>query len=277
MVAAAGEIRIGRIVSLSIPLGTISPALAPGRGDLRHQIIRSRHGRDDSLDGFYLQGASQWDGLQHIRYREHGYYGGRQEEDLDEGWLGIDAVARSGVVGRGVLVDVERYRRLQSEPFDLSERVPIEPELLDEALSAQETELVAGDILVLRTGWLGWYRSLDAAGREALGGTLRAGDGALACPGLDPGAETAAWLWDRRVSAVAADNPALEVLPVRREEGFLHRRLLPLLGMPIGELWALDELAAVCAEAQRWSFFLSSVPLHLPGGAGSPSNGLAVL
>jgi kynurenine formamidase len=274
---AAAEVQLGRVICLSIPLDAMSPALVPQRTPFEHVVTRSRMGRDDSVNGLFLQSSSQWDGLQHIRYREHGYYGGRDEDDLDAGALGIDVIARRGIVGRGVLIDVEQHRRTSGRPIDPRARVTIEPDLLDETLAAQGTEVLPGDIVVVRTGWMGWYQGLDEPGRAGLAGRLRAGDEGLECPGLHPGVATAAWLWDHMVSAVAADNPALEALRVGREEGFLHYRLLPLLGIPIGELWALDELAAACAHERRWSFLLTSVPLNLPRGAGSPSNALAIL
>jgi kynurenine formamidase len=275
--AAAAEVRLGRTVPLSLPLDGISPPLAPGRTAFEHIVLRTQMGRDDYVNGLFLQCASHWDGLRHVRYRDHGYYGGRQEDDLDNGALGIDVIARRGIVGRGVLIDVERHARMSGGQIDPRERVTISPDLLDETLAAQETEVRRGDIVVVRTGWLGWYRGLGEAARVRLAGLLRAGDGSLECPGLHPGVMTAAWLWDHMVSAVAADNPALEALRVRPEEGFLHRRLLPLLGLPIGELWTLDELATACANERRWSFLLTSAPLNIPGGAGSPNNALAVL
>jgi hypothetical protein len=87
----------------------------------------------------------------------------------------------------------------------------------------------------------------------------------------------AEWLWNHRIAAVAADNPALEVLRVRKEDGFLHRRIMALLGMPIGEFWYLEELSHACRERGRWDFFLTSAPLNLPRGVGSPSNAYAIL
>ena len=51
----------------------------------------NRGGRDDTLDNFAMQGSSQWDGLRHVRYREFGYWGGLQDEDVDDkGRLGIE-------------------------------------------------------------------------------------------------------------------------------------------------------------------------------------------
>ena len=69
--------------------------------------------------------------------------------------------------------------------------------------------------------------------------------------GLDASAEMARFLWDSGCCAVAADNPAVEVLPGNGGFGSLHRRLIPALGMPLGELWDLDGLASACAESGR--------------------------
>jgi hypothetical protein len=47
--------------------------------------------------------------------------------------------------------------------------------------------------------------------------------------------------------------------------------------MPIGELFDLEELAEKCRERKRWAFFLTSVPLKVPGGVASPGNAVAIL
>ena len=275
--AASHAVREGRVVCLSLPLNIPYPATTSDRPAYVHEVTRSRMGRDDSLSGFFLQCSSQWDSLQHIRFREFGYYGGREDEALDRGALGVDVMARRGIVGRGVLVDVERHARERGADYAADKRIAIGPAMLDEILAAQGTAMQEGDILLLRTGWVGWYLRLSQGGRQALQGTQRGGEGAMQCPGLDPSAAMAEWLWDRRVGAVAADNPALEALSVRREEGFLHRRILTLLGMPIGEFFLVDELADACAQRNDWTFLFTSAPLNLPGGVGSPNNAYAIL
>jgi hypothetical protein len=103
------------------------------------------------------------------------------------------------------------------------------------------------------------------------------GEGALATPGLDGNQSTAAWLWDRGVAAIASDNVAVEALPVDRAAGFLHRRLIPLLGIALGEFWWLRDLAEACRQAGRYEFLLAAAPLYLRGGVGSPANAYAVL
>jgi kynurenine formamidase len=272
--AAGTEIRTGERVALSVPLGTFSPALSGNRGDLSHTVNRTRSGGDDKIDNFYLQESSQWDGFAHVRYREFGFLGGRDVEQLEQGELGIDRMAPTGIVGRGVLVDIAAHRAGAGRPWRPDERYEITTDDVDEVLAAQGTELRAGDVLLLRTGWVGWYLGLDDAGRKALGGTMTNAE--LPTAGLAQGDGFARWLWNHQVAAVAADNPALEAIPVPKGAGFLHRFLIPMLGIAIGELWALDELGEACARHHRWSFLLASVPVNLPRGVGSPSNAVAV-
>ena len=267
----------GRVVNLDLPLDLPRPALSGSRAPYEHHIHRAPFGSDDRIDNFYLQCSSQWDAVAHIRYREFGFYGGRQDADLDRGELGIDRLARKGIVGRGVLVDWAAWRESQGQSAEPRARVPIGPADFDAVLAWQGTALRQGDILILRTGWLRWYLELDQAGREATAGTLHNREGGLDCPGFAPGADMAAWLWDHRVAAVAADNPALETLRVSKEDGFLHRRIMALMGMPIGEFWYLEELSRVCRDRGRHDFFLTSSPLNLPRGVGSPANAYAIV
>jgi Putative cyclase len=277
VVAAAGEVSSGLVVNLSLPLTLPSPPMAVSRRPMQHHVYVSRGGRDDSLDSFYLQGSTQWDGLQHVRYREFGYWGGREEKLLDQGALGIGRMVEKGVVGRGVLIDVAANEAHLGRPIDPRQRVVITPAMLDETVSWEGVDLQQGDIVLLRTGWMAWYLGLNDGARVSLAGTMHGGEGGLDTPGLDAHAESAAWVWDNRIAAMAADNPALEALRVDPSVGFLHRLLIPLLGVPIGEFWDLEALSRACAKLGRYTFMLTSAPLNLPNGVGSPANAYAIL
>ncbi|WP_051248094.1 cyclase family protein [Nocardioides halotolerans] len=131
-------------------------------------------------------------------------------------------------------------------------------------------EVRPGDILLISTGWLRWYQTLSAERRAAFPPAS-----SFVTSGLSADESMARLLWDLHVSAVAADNPALEAYP-RHEGQFLHHHLLNLLGIPIGELWDLDELVADCRVSGTWDCLLVSAPMGLRGGAGSPANAIAI-
>ena len=56
----------------------------------------------------------------------------------------------------------------------------------------------------------------------------------------------------------------------------LHSYALPGWGMPIGELFDLEELSRICEREKRWSFFLTYCPMNIVGGAASISNTMAI-
>jgi kynurenine formamidase len=268
--SAAHALATGRVVNLDLPVD-YATRLSTVRQPMRHTIVDIPLGTDDYVDGYFPQSSSQWDGFRHIRYRSHGYYGGHGREEFETSdVIGVGAWAERGIVGRGLVLDVAAWATAQGIPWDPAARTLISPETLDAVLDAQRSTVQPGDVLLVRTGWLAWLRAQSA---DAELGKV----GAMSCVGLDPSPRMAEWLWNRKVAAVAADNPTLEVLPMTREDGLLHRRILALLGMPIGEYWDLDELARLCSEAGRYDGLLVSHPLNIPGGVGSPCNAVMIL
>jgi len=57
----------------------------------------------------------------------------------------------------------------------------------------------------------------------------------------------------------------------------LHEHCLFRLGLPLGELWHLGDLAAWVATAGRHAFLLTAPPLRLPGAVGSPVTPVATV
>jgi len=270
IVAAAGLVRDGTVVSLNLPVNEPDPPLF-GREPLRHTMFMlDRQNADDRLDAFYPQGSTQWDGLRHVRAREVGYFGGRREDfESAEGPLGMEHFAAHGVVGRGVLLDLAGYRERVDDPLDPFAPEAIEPDALVEVAGAQGVEIQPGDILLIRTGWIDAYRRLPLADRLELADNLRV-------TGLAGSDRVARYLWDNRISAVALDNPTAEVAPGSAAIGSLHRRLIPMLGVVVGELLDLERLAELCGADDRWEFLFVGVPMNLPGGIGSPANAVAI-
>lgn len=274
VVRAAQLVRTGRVFALNLSMDLPGPPLF-GRAAFRHEVTGAAWSHDDLLHDWNTQSSSQWDGFRHVHSPVHGPYGGVRDEDHGvHHWV-------DRFVGRGVLCDVGRWREAQGRALDCAASDPITPDDVLGCLRDQGVEMEGGDVLLLRTGWLAWYRSLDADGRAAL-----AQPGALRAPGLTRGEPTARLLWDLHVAAVGADNPALEVWPIERlapdadpagwPDAFVHTALLPLLGIPIGELFDLDALAEDCAATGTYDCFFASAPLNLPNGVASPPNALAI-
>jgi hypothetical protein len=268
--AAADLVRDGESFGLSLPLTEIAPPLF-GRDPVAQEVFATdRNTLDDRLDSFYPQGSTQWDGLRHVRAREFGFFGGITDEfGPGDDRLGVGHWASAGIAGRGLLLDVAAHREREGRAWDPFGAEPIEADELRAIVAAQEVELRPADVLLIRTGWIGSYRGLDQAGREAQAGTPT-------ISGLAGSDDIARFLWDSGAIAVAADNPTLEVAPGDPAVGSLHRRLIPLLGFVVGELLDLDRLASRCAADSRWDFLFTAMPLNLPGGVGSPANAMAI-
>jgi len=267
--AAATTVTEGRSIRLDLPLTEPDPPLY-GRKPLQHEIYASdRNNWDDRLDAFYPQASTQWDSLRHVRCREFGFWGGETGDPDTHDRLGIDNWA-TGIVGRGVLLDVDAHLRAQGQPLEPTVNTSLPADLLAEVAEAQGVERRAGDIVCVRTGWMGTYQGWSPQQREQLREQM-------SFPGLAADEAMSRYLWDTRVAAIVADNPAIEVSPGDPKVGSLHRRLIPLLGFALGELFVLDELRDALAAAGRWEFLFVGVPLHLPRGVGSPGNALALI
>ena len=44
----------------------------------------------------------------------------------------------------------------------------------------------------------------------------------------------------------------------------------------IGEFFNLEKLGEECEKQGRYTFFVASMPLNIPGGVGSPPNAMAI-
>lgn len=258
---AASEIQRGAMFSLNAPLNWPDPPLFD-RELYQHTVYTTKMGnRDDYVDGLYLQASTQWDSFQHFKDPELGFYNQRPVEEL-----GIETWAERGIAGRAVLFDVAKYAAEAGNPLTWNERRAIDWRTLEELRTTHGIEPREGDIILVRTGWIEGYN--QATDEDQLIAKTRRDQ-----PGLSADPDTLAYLWDWGISAIASDNYAVEAMPL--EGHSMHARLLARLGVPIGELWDLDALAADSAQDGRYTSFLTSAPLNLPGGVGSPANALA--
>ena len=275
---AARLVRKGAVFSLNLPIDTPREEMWARKAPIHHMVDRAGISREDWLDSFWPQASSQWDGFRHIRHPRHGFYNGVKDEEvsLEPGSkLGIEHWARRGIVTRGVLLDLEKFRHEAGEPIDPRSSELIPKETLQACARAQSVEIRPGDILLLRFGWIKWYLEESTPEEREKLNTDETGTG-LVSPGIGPADEMAGYLWNLHIAAVAADNTSVEPWPPTPQTGFMHFRLIPHFGMPIGELWYLEELAADCAGDGVYEFMLTSAPLNIPGGVGSPANALAI-
>jgi hypothetical protein len=289
--AAAQLVERGATFALNWSMGLPDPPLF-GRAQYRHEVtgdhVSTSH--DDVLHDWNTQSSSQWDGFRHIRHRAAlddldgtGHFGG-----VDDAEHGVDHWARRGLVGRGVLADIGRWRAAAGRPIRCDRAEAIGADELVACLADQGTEVDEGDVLLVRFGWIDWYEGLDADERAAIADRT-----ALQAPGFAPGEELARTLWNLHIAAIGCDNPSVEVWPQgttlgpdamaeiradprRSHEAFVHTVLIPMLGIPLGEMFALDSLAADCAADGRYEFLFTSAPLNLPSGVASPPNALAI-
>jgi kynurenine formamidase len=276
VIAATSSIRTGKVFALNLPINIPDPPLFT-RGKHTHTVKifpNAEFVLDDFLDNFYPQASSQWDALAHVKHPIHGAYNGIPDNQMTGRGgmrLGIDNLARRGIAGRGVLADVARYHERVGKSIDFTTAKSIPLEDVQAALEDEGVELRAGDILLVRIGWTKFYLSAsDEIKAELAKETV--------VPGIEGSERTARWLWNNHLAAVASDSPALEALPkpAGEEAEFLHFHMLAFFGMPIGEMWNLEGLADDCAADGDYDFFLTSAPLNIPGGVGSPPNALAI-
>jgi kynurenine formamidase len=275
VVEAARLVTTGKVFRLDAKIGFAVPPLF-GRAAVKHTVIPlGPTAHDDMLDAFNTQEGSQWDGLGHVGHFKHErFYNGVRAEEIRDGHN-----ARLGIhhwvgkfVGRGTLIDVLRFRRAESRDANPLRKDAITVAELERALEAQHTTLRPGTILLIRTGWMEAYERCTAEQKGAMTSFEN-----IQSIGIEPSRDTAAWLWDHRVAAIGTDCPAVEPLPFDlADEGLLHYRALPLLGLPLGELFVLAPLAEDCAADGRYEFMLVSAPLHVEGGIASPPNAVAI-
>jgi len=282
-VEAGKLIQTGKTFSLAIPLDATGPVFPP-RQPPHHTMTVT--GADylaspevapfgpspirfaDDYIYMPLQGSSQWDALSHAWYGGSLYNGVpeaaiRSSEAGAATKLGIENV-KDTLVGRGVLVDVLRHKG-----GSLPTGYPITRADIEATLVAQGTEVREGDIVVIRTGLVPSWYTLDAAGKAQF----------FIDPQTGITSDVVPWVKEKKIAAIAADTLALERVPNDIAPEMMvpvHGNLLRDLGVYIGEIWWLEELAADCAADGRYAFFLAAQPLNITGAVGSPVNPIAI-
>jgi len=277
IVRAARCVRRGAVFSLAIPFDSRGPQVnQPRRFNPIHRMILTGCdfatgavtrpggvGFADDMVVMALQGATQWDALAHCFVDGRMYNGYDATLVSSEGARrnGIEKICR-GVVTRGVLLDVARVRGV---PW-LEPGYAITVDDLEAAVRAHGVEVGRGDALLVRTGQMAQVRARGSWGDYAGGDA----------PGLS--FHTAGWLHARELAAVATDTWGMEVRPNEIPGTYqpLHQVLIPNMGMLVGEIFDLEELAEDCARDGVYEFLFVAPPLPITGAVGSPVNPLAI-
>jgi kynurenine formamidase len=235
-------------------LATGTDALAGRQGGLLYS--------DDALN-MPIQSATHWDSLGHIFYHDK-MYNGHPASAVDSNGaskLGIEH-AKDKLVGRGVLLDVARWKKVDT----LKEGEGIANDDLDACAAAQKVEIRKGDFVIVRTG------QMEACNKRKEWGGYAGGD----APGLK--FESCYWLQEKEVAGVCSDTWGVEVRPNETKDVNQpwHWVVIPAMGLYMGEMFDLKELAEDCAKDKVYEFFFCGAPLIIPGGTGSPINPQAI-
>lgn len=300
------EVKEGRVFSLSLPLdlpggNVLNPARLPprltpttrpdGTSIFLHSLEGDHNTTDvvcDDMVTLCLQYSTQWDALAHVgsRFDADGdgqsevvfYNGFRAGTDIKQpgacgagssaDFLGIENMARHGVQGRGVMVDLRRH-------FG-DERVAVGFNDIEQVLASDGVDIRPGDMVCFHTGFADVVLSM-----QGNPDAQRLNEACAVLDGHDPRLQE--WVIESGIAAIIADNYAVEHRPYDFYGDGCHP-LLPLhelclfkLGIPLGELWYLTDLANWLYGEGRHAFLLSAPPLYLPGAVGSALNPIATV
>lgn len=259
---AATLVRSGRLVSLSRPFPT---ALATDDPQPAQHFMKRI---DKPTGGFALdyigvdyhgRACTHLDALCHL-WGEDGMWNGRDPDDeitFDGARFGGVDYWGEGIVTRGVLLDVPRYR---GEPYVTADK-PVHGSELEAIAKASRIELEPGDAIAVYCG-----RELFDRARAS----HPAPAGPRSAPGLHGSClrflrecDAAVLLWDM-MDATPADGPGVH-------------GAIANFGLALVDNALLEPLSVACAEEGRYEFQLSLAPLRIIGGTGSPINPLALL
>ena len=276
VVRAAGLIRKGKVFSLALEFGQGGPQEGwGGRFNPIHTMLATGTdavaGRQDEIKIRYaddmitmpLQCNTQWDALGHVFYGDKMWngYDARLVDSTGANKNGIEKT-RDRMVGRGVLLDIPRY--LGGDY--LEDGFGIGNDDLEGCAKAQGVEIRRGDFVIVRTGQM---EQRLAAGKWA---GYAGGD----APGLR--FETNEWIHDKEIAAICADTWGCEVRPNESTQAQQpwHWVVIPMIGITMGEIFYVKDLAADCAQDGVYEFFFCAPPLPITKGCGSPINPMAI-
>jgi kynurenine formamidase len=253
---------------------------------------------DDSVE-IFLQYSTQWDSLAHVgqwfdadgdgeeeAVYYNGFRAGREivgpvdfangketptgatEDDFGAHRLSVTPMAEAAIQGRGVMIDLHAHYGRERKAVGYADLMRI--------MAADNITVEKGDMVLFHTGFDDMV--LEMAGTP----DRRALNNHAAVDGGDPDIQR--WITESGIAAIAADNETVERMPavlrVDQPKAYLipmHQHAMFKLGIPIGELWYLSELAAWLRQNNRSRFLLTAPPLRLPRAVGAPVTPVATV
>ena len=267
LLTAAGEVRLGRTVTMAAPLaGSAADNPEPGTRHMKHlpgeaSAVAGLSFAEDQLTlNIHGNADSHIDALCHVSYRGTLHGGVEPGSVTSQGaaLLSVDD-ARDGIVGRGVLLDIPAYRSVGwLEPGEY-----VTTDDLRGAAEKQQVTIGPGDLLFVRVG--------HRLRRDTLG-PWDVADGRA---GLHPEALT--YAADNQIAALGSDGNSDTAPSVVDGVAFpVHVLAINALGLHLLDYLQLEDLRAVCQAVGRWSFLAVIAPLRLPRATGSPVNPIAI-
>jgi kynurenine formamidase len=269
VLAATQVCRTGKVYNLGLPVARSGTPVFPYRGAPQRLTLTSQTDAGMNAEYGALPGVgsnedvlivaahngTHMDALCHV-YKDEQFYNGKSAHNFTSHngapCCGIEKTG--GFAGRAVVLDVAGHQGVDW----LEPGTNITADDLEACRAAHGVEIRAGDIVLVRTGWLDLFASLQG------------GEPPFLQPGL--GASTVDYIADHDIAAVGCDNAAVEVIPFDGEFLALHIELLVRRGLTLLEHLVLTPLAA---DGVR-ECLLAVAPLLVTGGTGSPINPIAI-
>ena len=251
---AASLVKTGHSVSLS-------RTFEPAQHFVRKNERDSGSGSFVDYYGFIYHGQTitHIDALCHVWEDEHeGTWQGMppdQAGNTHGAQFGSITAWSDGIITRGVLLDVPRYRGTSYVTQDR----PVHGWELEEIARAQGVDVLPGDALLIHSGREAYDRTGDTWGQ----GTR---------PGLD--GSCVKYIRDRDIALLGWDM--MDARPNEYGLRYPVHGVLPYFGVALLDNALLEPVADACNDEGRYEFMFMALPLKVARGTGSPANPIAM-
>jgi kynurenine formamidase len=208
-----------------------------------------------SAISMYAHTGTHIDALSHFGLKGKIYNGFSTEDNLgDRGWHKAGVEKYPPIIARGVLLDIAAYKGVDVLP----ESYGISVDDLKNTARQQGVKLESGDVVMVRTGRMQWFRDAERYMHNTPGLTREAAD----------------FLADGGAVVIGVDNISTDVWPSKEQDNWIpvHSSMLSIKGVPIMQNVNLEGLAA--DKVHQFAWF--GAPLRLKGADGAPMRPVAL-